>query len=538
MARYTANSLLNSLKGKIWLATSAMAFVVCTFGLISYLVVSFIIDDTFYAVFVPFLFLAFGIMVFGWWLSNEVVSPIEKVSLLAKSLERSATTSLPKTTGSTETDELLQTLHRNSRQTQNLITMMDEVTEGNTHIALTPLQNSDRLSSSFQKLLAKISDSIDAKQELERLQTAISEITEEISRVRKGNLDTEIKADFKETKEISETLKFLLNHLGSLVSQVRNDSELSRTSAVEIRKIVQSVIQQKEVRIQELNQAAATLVEIPNSVQKISEHLSNAVATGNQSIETARKGAQTAQENRDALSSLRKQIQEAVSRIGRLNERSKEISKIAKTVEDLAHRTNMIALNASIQAGETGEKAGGFAIIAEEIEQLAARADNTNKQISSLNKSMSVEIGEVERSLSSSTQEFADLSKFALETGNALSELEKYLTQFLNLQGQLTTDSREQAAQTEKAYQTFIASVAETEKLVAELKESEDLAAKSANTMENLQMSAAIFKLAENLPAAYSQPPKIMDFSMENFESDEEFLPAENLEEVESLEAV
>ena len=88
MARYTPNSLLNSLKGKIWLATSALAFFICTFGLISYLIVSFVVNDPFYAVFVPFLFLAFTVMVFGWWLSNEVVSPIEKVSLLAKSLER------------------------------------------------------------------------------------------------------------------------------------------------------------------------------------------------------------------------------------------------------------------------------------------------------------------------------------------------------------------------------------------------------------------------------------------------------------------
>jgi methyl-accepting chemotaxis protein len=538
MARYTANSLLNSLKGKIWLATSAMAFVVCTFGLISYLVVSFVIEDTFYAVFVPFLLLAFGIMVFGWWLSNEVISPIEKVSLLAKSLERSATTSLPKTTGSSETDELLQTLHRNSRQIQNLISMMDEVTEGNTQIAITPLQNSDRLSSSFQKLLAKISDSIDAKRELENLQAAVLQISEEISRVRKGNLDIEIKADFKETKEISETLKFLLNHLSSLVLQVRNDSELSRISAAEIRKIVQNVIQQKEFRVQELNRAAATLVEIPSSVQKISEHLSKAVATGNQSIETARKGAQTAQENRDALGSLRKQIQESVSRVGRLNERSKEISKIAKTVEDLAHRTNMIALNASIQAGETGEKGGGFSIIAEEIEQLAARADNTNKQISSLNKSISVEIGEVERTLTSTTQEFADLSKFALETGNALSELEKYLTQFLNLQGQLTNDSREQSAQTEKAYQTFIASVSETEKLVAELKKSENLVTGFTNTIESLQMSAAIFKLAELSSKEPVWNESLSNFSIANSEPKTELETIENFEEVESLEAV
>ena len=156
MARQSANSLLNSLKGKIWLATSALAFFICTFGLISYLIVSFVVSDTFYAVFIPFLFLGFAVMVFGWWLSNEVVSPIEKVSLLAKSLERGVSISLPRTSGSIETDELLQTLHRNSQQMQNLVGLMDKVTNGDLDVALTPLQNSDRLTGAFQKLLAKV----------------------------------------------------------------------------------------------------------------------------------------------------------------------------------------------------------------------------------------------------------------------------------------------------------------------------------------------------------------------------------------------
>ncbi len=127
MARPTANTLINSLRGKIWLATSALAFFVCTFGLVSYLLVSFVVNETFYAVFIPFLILGFCVMVFGWWLSNEVVTPIEKVSLLAKSLERGSPVSLPKTSGSTETDELLQTLHRNNRQLQNLVGLMDKV---------------------------------------------------------------------------------------------------------------------------------------------------------------------------------------------------------------------------------------------------------------------------------------------------------------------------------------------------------------------------------------------------------------------------
>jgi methyl-accepting chemotaxis protein len=497
MARYTPNSLLNSLKGKIWIATSALAFFICTFGLISYLIASFVVNDTFYAVFVPFLFLAFSVMIFGWWLSNEVVSPIEKVSLLAKSLERSSSTSLPKTSGSTETDELLETLHRNSQQMQKLVNLMDEVAAGNTDVALSPIQNSDRLTAAFQKLLAKVTDSIDAKQNLEKLQKSVAQITEEIGRVRKYNLDAEITADFKETKEISETLKFLVNNLSGLVTQVRDDSGQTQTSAAEIRRTLQSVIQQSEVKMQEMNQAAFTLKSVPNNVQRISENFSGAVQSANQSIEKARKGTLTAQENVNTSALLRKQLQEAASRLGKLNEHAQEIGKIAKNVGDMAHRTSTVALNASIQAGDLGESGRGFSVVADEIKRIAVRAENTNKQIAALNKAMTSDIGEVERSLKSTVHEAANLSKFAVETGNSMNELEKHITQILNLQDQLTADTSAQSAETDKAFQVFIGSIAETEISVEALKQSEKSIAVLVSTIGNTRLAVDDFKLPQ-----------------------------------------
>lgn len=497
MARYNANSLINSLKGKIWLATSAMAFFICTFGLISYLLVSFVIDDTFYAIFVPVLLLAFGVMVFGWWLSNELVIPIEKVGMLAQSLERSANTSLPKTTGSIETDELLQTLHRNSRQIQNLVSLMDDVANGKTDVALTPLQGSDRLISSFQKLLAKVSESIDAKQKLEALQTAVAKITDEIVGVRKGNLGVELTSDFKETREISETFRFLINNLSEIVTQVRNDSELSRTSAHEIRQTLQELIHRKESRVLDLNEAAADLREIPFEIEKIFEDMARVSAFSDESIEAARRGVRFAADNRNGLGSLRKQIQEAVSRVSRLAERSQEITKIAKTVEDLAHRTNMIALNASIQAGETGDRSSGFTAVTDEIARLAARADNTNKQISALNKSIVVEIAEVERSLVTATGEIAALTKLTLETGNTVGEIEKQLAQTAGLQRQIAANTREQSTRGDRAYKVFQGTISETEQVLGSLKQTEQSVATFANALKNIESAAAIFRLAD-----------------------------------------
>lgn len=514
MARRTADSFLNSLKSKIWLATSALAFFVSSFGLIAWLLVSFLINDNFYAIFTIFLLSAFVIMVFGWWLSNEVVSPIEKVSLLAKSLERGFSTSLPKTSGSTETDQLLESLHRNNQQIQNLVNLMDKVAGGELDVALTPLQNSDRLSSSFQKLLARVTDSIHAKQDLEEMENAFAQFREAIAPVRNGNFDIEIRSDFAPLKETSETFKYMLQNLSSLAAQVKTDSSRARNSANETRKTIQAVIEQDERRIYELNQAKLTLKQIPNSIQKISEELGDSVLSADGSIEKARKGTKDAQENLNAVAILRKQIQEAVKRIGRLNERSQEITQIAKAVEDLARRINMIALNASIRADEPGKAERGFAVIAREIEQLAGRASNTNKQISSLNKTISAEITQVEQSLETAVSEAVNLSRYSIETSNALSELERYISQYLNLQNQIAAYTRDRSDEAEKAFRVFVASIAETETVVKHLKESEENIGKLAVVIENLQTAAADFKFSrteeKNTIAAGIEPEALL----------------------------
>ncbi len=509
--------MLNSLKGKIWLATSALAFFICTFGMVSYLGVSFLVQETFYAVFIPFLFISFSVMIFGWWLSNEVVSPIEKVSLLAKSLERGSSTSLPKTSGSTETDELLATLHRNNLQTQNLVSMMDKVANGNLNVAVSNLENSDRLSNSFKKLLTKVTESINAKQELERLETAVSQIAADIEGVRDGNLSVEITADYYQTKEITETLKYLLSQIGSLTENVRNYSHIAHGSTSETQKLISAMIEQGEINSQELNQAKLPLKQIPNSVQRIVSELSGSVESAKVSIEKARNGSNTAQQNLAAVGELRKMLQESVRKIGRLNERSQEIGKVAKTVGDLAQRTNMIALNASIQAGEVNEQGKRFAILEEEVERLATRAENSKKQISQINKSITAEINEVERSLQTTVGEVANLSKFAIKTGDALSELEKYVGTILNLQTKIVAFSREKSDETDSAFETFAKSIDDTETFVGQLRESETKIKSATSSLESLQSAIVGFKFIKHREIEEAAEP--LEFDAAEFES-------------------
>lgn len=511
MNRYSANSL----KRTIRLATGALAFFVFSFGIGSYLLVSLFSENSFYAASIRFMLVAAMIVIYGWWLSSEAIKPIEKLSLLAKSLERGVSISLPKTSGSSETDELLQTLHRNNQQMQNLLRMMEKVSSGNLAVVLAPLEQNDRLSVSFQKLLAKVTESINAKRELDRIQSGIRHLTEQINLVRNGQLDIEIGADFGQTTEISETLKALFQQFDGLINQVQTDSKQTHDCAQEMRKIIHTIIGADENRARELNQATVTLKQIPQSVQKITEELFASSHSARQSIAKARVGTEKAQENVTVVNAIRQQIRESVKRIGRLGERTQEIGKIAKTVEDLAQRTNMIALNASIQAVETNGQGRMIAAFTEEVERLAERAAKTNRQISTLNKTITAELGEIERSLQESVSEAAKLSQFAIETGSSISELEKYINQFLNLQEKLVATASIQSSEAEAAFQSFVASIAETENSVKNLKESEIQIVRIETVMQNLQNAVEGYKTSPPVSETAPAQAFLTDFNPE-----------------------
>lgn len=489
------NSLSYSIKGKIWLATTALAFFVGTFGTISYLIISYLINDSFYAIAVPSLLLMVTVAVFGWWISNEVTNPIERVLLLSKSLERGVSSSLPKSSGASETDQLLETLHRISQQAPKLLKAMDEVAQGNFNISLAPLSNSDRVTATFQKLLAKVSESIQAKHDLEILQAAIKRLEGEIEPLKQYNLNVSASPENPDTEELALTFNNFVEQLSELIGQVKNAASQTHSTSGEVQKNLQTIIEQDEARMLKMNQASLVFKQVPQMVQQISEELSQSVFSANQSIEKARNGTNIAEANLNAVAQLRRQINESIKRMQKLNECSQEVGKVAKTVEDLAQRTSMVALNASIQAAEMNEQGRSFAVVSEEVERLAERANATNKNISALNKAIQSEIGKVESSLDATVSEASTLSKFAIETGNSIGELERYIGQFLHLQEKIAAYTLSHTEDTEIAFETFVKSISETENSVKTLKESTKKVERIREKMSNLDDSVSHFSL-------------------------------------------
>jgi twitching motility protein PilJ len=145
------------------------------------------------------------------------------------------------------------------------------------------------------------------------------------------------------------------------------------------------------------------------------------------------------------MNRIRDQAQETAKRIKRLGESSQEIGQIIQLIDDIADRTSILALNASIQAAAAGEAGRGFAVVAEEVERLAERSTDATKKIANLIKTIQSETNEAVGSMEKSIHEVVEGSKLANQAGQALEEIGSVSSRLANLIQSISQASRQQA---------------------------------------------------------------------------------------------
>lgn len=496
MAKHSTDFILGSLKGKIWLAVSILAVLNCLCGLFAYLTASFLFSDPFFSVFITFGLSAFTTMVFGWWLCNEVLNPIEKVSLLAKSLERSPAASLPRTTGSSETDELLKTLSRNSQQIQHLIGMMDSAAAGKTDLSFSPIQNSDRLTTSFQKLVSKVSESINAKSDLEALQSGLYRLSKDISPITSGNLTVPAFADFAETKPVTDTIKFLLGRLNVLVNEVRTGSAEALAASSDARKALRASIENENAVAGKLRRTVSSIRNESSTPQRAADELLSVIGSAAAAMEHFELSANSLSVNAGALKTLRTNLNDAVRKTQKMKDLSSSMMQIAKSAEELSKRSNLISLNASLETSGIAESKQGRSLLGDEIGVISKRADGIRKEISSLGETVGREIAEIESTLRLTTGEIAGISDREVESGESMAEMEKHLCRLAELQPKFEVFRGGQA--TGNARLMELSAQLDSVSGDTDVRESEELAGRICHLMQGLHESVSDLVSFEN----------------------------------------
>jgi twitching motility protein PilJ len=507
MAESLNNSLFSSLKGTVLIATSGLALFIGVFIPVAYLALSTIVESSTSAIGLTSLISLMSVLAFGFWLSNRVAEPLNKAVLTAKTLERGSMATLPKDSGASEVDELLSTLQRISIQIQKVAGSIDEVASGNINNPSRLNSTNDRITNSLQKLVAKVVGAYKSEKDYHKLRESLRRISDSTLNVRRGDFTLGVTQTMDESKDLVTTINILINELRDLVKDVRIITSETKNSALAIQNKVDVYTQMSESKTKEISWATGSLKLLPEIVQKISVDVSKAGMISVISLEQTQNSLRTTQQSASLVTQLRQQVSESTSRLYKLSEQAQEIHKVANSMEDLANRTNLVALNASIQATASSEHDHSFLVVAEEVEKLANRANNASKQVSSLNKAFQIEVAEFETSLGVVSREMSSVSRLTYQSGVSLEELEKQVSEIASVHEKLASYTENQAQSSDEVFTVFSDVIAQLQIGTDELCSSAKQAAQIAKSMDMLGMTVSGFKLPNSVESLKAPAP-------------------------------
>jgi len=288
-------------------------------------------------------------------------------------------------------------------------------------LALVYLQNRE----SRQRLL----DSELRKQETEeqnrRNQDAILRLLDELGNLAEGDLTVQASVTEDITGAIADSVNYAIEALRDLVSTINNTSGLVAGAVQETSAIADRLAKSSEIQARQIENASATVTQMAHSMDDVSSKTASSAEVAEKSVGIAHEGGDRVRRTINGMNAIREHIQDTSKRIKRLGESSQEIGDIVALINDIADQTNILALNAAIQASAAGDAGRGFAVVADEVQRLAERSSNATKRIETLVKTIQADTNEAVISMEKSTAEVVGGAGLAEKAGEALEEIEK-----------------------------------------------------------------------------------------------------------------
>jgi twitching motility protein PilJ len=247
------------------------------------------------------------------------------------------------------------------------------------------------------------------------------------------------------TGAIADSVNFTIDALRSLVTTINSTASEVSDSTVKTQHTATELADASNQQAREIASASAAVTDMAESMSAVSEDADNSVKVAEQSVEMAQKGAQIVRDSIGSMENIRETIQETSKRIKRLGESSQEIGDIVGLITEIADQTNILALNAAIQASTAGDAGRGFAVVADEVQRLAERAGNATKQIEGLVNTIQADTNEAVKSMEMSTSGVVNGAAKAEAAGDALKEIESVSSKLSHLIKNISNSTKQQS---------------------------------------------------------------------------------------------
>jgi len=329
----------------------------------------------------------------------------------------------------------------------------------------------------------------------ERNQQAIMRLLDEMGTLAEGDLTVKATVTEDITGAIADSVNFAVEALRSLVTTINETAVRVSSAAQETQATAKHLADAANQQAEQITSASSKINEMAVSIDQVSKNSADSAEVAQRSVQIASNGAQIVRQTISGMDSIREQIQETSKRIKRLGESSQEIGSIVELINDIAEQTNILALNAAIQAASAGEAGRGFAVVADEVQRLAERATGATKRIETLVQTIQTDTNEAVSSMEQTTTQVVNGARLAEDAGTALGEIEKVSNNLAGLIQGISSAAKQQSA----AATNISSTMSSIQQITAQTSVGANQTAESignlAQLAQELRRSVADFKL-------------------------------------------
>ena len=288
----------------------------------------------------------------------------------------------------------------------------------------------------------------DAKRLNDLNQAAILRLMNELQEVADGDLTVQATVSEDITGAIADSVNYTVEELRSLVGRINRTAAAVAEASAQAQITSTSLQAASDQQSREIRETGEAVLKMAAQIKQVSESAAESADVARQSLSAAGRGRDAVQNAIVGMNGIRDQIQETAKRIKRLGESSQEIGEIIELISDITEQTNVLALNAAIQAASAGEAGRGFTVVAEEVQRLAERSAEATRQISALVKAIQTDTHDAVAAMERSTQGVVQGTKLSDQAGTALSGIGEVSQELADLIMRIsrTTESQAESA--------------------------------------------------------------------------------------------